>query len=133
MRDKEIIEKWKAGLSKNKLAEIYRREYNQQIKIIRATMKHRHDGKYISNYEALAYVERVIYKYLKERWLHMTKTIKNLLKAKELIEKKLDLNNNLLETIKVLRQDENSLKEENEAYEIALKLIKKKIKEEYNK
>ena len=63
----------------------------------------------------------------------MTKTIKNLLKAKELIEKKLDLNNNLLETIKALRQDENRLKEENEAYEIALKLIKKKIKEEYNK
>ena len=63
----------------------------------------------------------------------MTKTIKNLLKAKELIEKKIDLNNNLLETIKVLRQDENSLKEENEAYEIVLKLIKKKIKEEYNK
>lgn len=63
----------------------------------------------------------------------MTKTIKNLLKAKELIEKKLDLNNNLLETIKILRQDENSLKEENEAYEIALKLIKKNIKEEYNK
>lgn len=63
----------------------------------------------------------------------MTNTIKNLLKAKELIEKKLELNNNLLETIKVLRQDENSLKEENEAYEIALKLIKKKIKEEYNK
>ena len=63
----------------------------------------------------------------------MTKTIKNLLKAKELIEKRLDLNNNLLETINVLRQDENSLKEENEAYEIALKLIKKKIKEEYNK
>lgn len=67
MTDKEVIEKWKAGLSKNKLAEIYRREYNHQIKIIRATMKHRHDGKYISNYEALAYVERVIYKYLKER------------------------------------------------------------------
>lgn len=66
MQDKEIIEKWKAGLSKNKLAEIYRREYNQQIKIIRATMKHRHDGKYISNYEALAKVESVIYRYLKE-------------------------------------------------------------------
>lgn len=66
MRDKEIIEKWKAGLSKNKLAEIYKREYNQQIKIIRATMKHRHDGKYISNYEALAKVESVIYRYLKE-------------------------------------------------------------------
>jgi hypothetical protein len=67
MQEKEIIEKWKAGLSKNKLAEIYRREYNQQIKIIRATMKHRHDGKYISNYEALARVESVIYRYLKER------------------------------------------------------------------
>lgn len=61
----------------------------------------------------------------------MTKTIKNLLKAKELIEKKLELNNNLIETIKVLRQDEISLKEENEAYEIALKLIKKKLREEY--
>lgn len=67
MTDKEIIEKWKAGLSKNKLAEIYRREYNQQIKIIRATMKHRYDGKYISNYEALAKVESTIYRYLKER------------------------------------------------------------------
>ena len=63
----------------------------------------------------------------------MTKTIKNLLKAKELIEKKLELNNNLLETIKAIKQDENSLKEENEAYEIELKLIKKKIKEEYGK
>ena len=66
MQDKEIIEKWKAGLSKNKLAEIYRREYNQQIKIIRSTTRHRHDGKYISNYEALAKVESVIYRYLKE-------------------------------------------------------------------
>lgn len=63
----------------------------------------------------------------------MTKTIKSLLKAKELIEKKLELNNNLLETIKAIKQDENSLKEENEAYEIALKLINKKIKEEYGK
>lgn len=60
----------------------------------------------------------------------MTKTIKNLLNAKELIEKKINLNNNLLETIKVLRQDENSLKDENDAYEIALKLIKKRLKEE---
>lgn len=66
MQEKEIIEKWKAGLSKNKLAEIYRREYNMQINIIRATMQHRHDGKYISSYEALAKVENVIYRYLKE-------------------------------------------------------------------
>ena len=67
MTDKEIIEKWQQGLSKNKLAEIYRREYNQQIKIIRSTVRHRHDGTFISNYEALAEVERVIYRYLKER------------------------------------------------------------------
>lgn len=63
----------------------------------------------------------------------MTKTIKNLLNAKELIEKKINLNNNLLEIIKVLRQDENSLKDENDAYEIALKLIKKRLKEEYRR
>jgi hypothetical protein len=63
----------------------------------------------------------------------MTKTIKNLLNAKELIEKKINLNNNLLETIKVLRQDENCLKDENDAYEIALKLIKKRLKEEYRR
>ena len=30
------------------------------------SVKHRHDGRYISNYEALARVERVIYRYLKE-------------------------------------------------------------------
>jgi hypothetical protein len=63
----------------------------------------------------------------------MTKTIKNLLNAKELIEKNINLNNNLLETIKVLRQDENNLKDENDAYEIALKLIKKRLKEEYRR
>ena len=66
MTDKKIIDLWKQGLSKNKLSEIYKREYNQQIKIIRSSIKHRHDGKFISNYEALAKVERVIYKYLKE-------------------------------------------------------------------
>lgn len=66
MQDKEIIEKWKAGLSKDKLAQIYKRQYNQQIKIIRSNARHRHDGKYINNYEALAKVESAIYKYLKE-------------------------------------------------------------------
>ena len=32
-----------------------------------------------------------------------------------------------------LRQDENNLKDENDAYEIALKLIKKRLKEEYRR
>lgn len=67
MTDKEIIKKWKQGLSKNQLATMYKIQYNQEIKIIRASVRHRYDGRYISNYEALAYVERVIYKYLKER------------------------------------------------------------------
>ena len=65
MQDKEIIEKWKQGLSKEKLALIYKRQYNQQIKIIRSTVRHRHSGKYISNYEALAYVEKIIYEYIR--------------------------------------------------------------------
>lgn len=66
MKEKEIITKWKQGLSKNQLATMYKRQYNQEIKIIRSSVRHRHDGRYISNYEALAYVERVIYKYLKK-------------------------------------------------------------------
>ena len=67
MKEKEIIIKWKQGLSKNQLATMYKKQYNQEIKIIRSSVRHRHDGRYISNYEALAYVEKVIYKYLKER------------------------------------------------------------------
>ena len=67
MKENEIITKWKQGLGKNQLATMYKRQYNQEIKIIRSTVRHRHDGRYISNYEALAYVERVIYRYLKER------------------------------------------------------------------
>lgn len=65
MKENEIITKWKQGLSKNQLATMYKRQYNQEIKIIRSSVRHRHDGKYISNYEALAYVEKIIYRYLK--------------------------------------------------------------------
>lgn len=67
MQEKEIINFWKKGLSKNQLATMYKRQYNQEIKIIRSSVRHRHDGRYISNYESLSYIERVIYKYLKER------------------------------------------------------------------
>lgn len=65
MQDKDIIKLWRSGLTKSKLAEIYKREYNQEIKIIRSSVRHRHDGKYISNYEALAKIEKTIYRYLK--------------------------------------------------------------------
>ena len=67
MQNKEIIEKWKQGLSKDKLAQIYKRQYNQQIKIIRSEVVNRRKGRFITSYEALAYVERTIYEYLKER------------------------------------------------------------------
>lgn len=65
MKQKEIVEKWKQGLSKEILARIYKRQYNQGIKIIRASVKNRHKGKYITNYEALEYIEKIIYEYIK--------------------------------------------------------------------
>ena len=66
MLDEEIIQKWKQGLSKNKLAIIYKREYNMHIRNIRANVKHRHSGKMITNYEALKHIEEILYKYLKD-------------------------------------------------------------------
>lgn len=65
MKKQEIIKKWKQGLSKEVLAKIYRREYNQGIKVIRATVENRHKGKFITNYEALSYIEKIIYIYIK--------------------------------------------------------------------
>ena len=62
MNEQEIITLFRSGLTKYKLAEIYKRKHNQQIKIIRSSVRHRHDGRFISNIEALYYVERVIYK-----------------------------------------------------------------------
>lgn len=67
MTDTEIIKLWKQGLSKNQLSLTYKRRYNQKVKIIRAEMKNRHKGRFITNYEALAYIERVIYNELKRK------------------------------------------------------------------
>lgn len=64
MDEKRIIQLWKSGLSKNKIAEIYKRIYNEQIKIIRLDVRNRHSGKMISTYEALNKAERVILKSL---------------------------------------------------------------------
>lgn len=64
MNENEVLNLWKSGLSKHKVAEIYRRRYNQQIKVIRAEVVNRHAGRFTSSYEALAVVERVIYKYI---------------------------------------------------------------------
>lgn len=65
VRDEEILYLWKSGLSKNKVAEIYRREFNQDIKIIRAEMHNRHEGRFITNYEALKKVEETILNYIR--------------------------------------------------------------------
>jgi len=67
LADKEIIKLWREGLNKYKLAEIYKSRYNHRIRIIRSEMPNRHAGRYISNYEALAYVERAILKYLESQ------------------------------------------------------------------
>ncbi len=45
MQDKEIIQKWKQGLSKEQLAKQYKRQYNMQISIIRAEVRNRHSRK----------------------------------------------------------------------------------------
>lgn len=75
MSENEVLNLWKSGLSKHKVAEIYRRRYNQQIKVIRAEVVNRHAGRFISNYEALAVIERIIYKYIKERGNEIGKKI----------------------------------------------------------
>lgn len=62
MDENEVLVLWRSGLSKHKVAEIYKRRYNQQIKLIRAEVVNRHAGRFISSYEALAVVERIIYK-----------------------------------------------------------------------
>lgn len=67
MTEEEIIILWRSGMSKFKVAEIYRKRYNQKIKIIRLDMKFRHSGKFITSYEALRRVEQIILKQARRR------------------------------------------------------------------
>lgn len=64
--EQEILKLWQSGLSITKVAEIYRRNHNMHIKLVRTEMHNRHAGRLISSYEALAIVERVIYKKVME-------------------------------------------------------------------
>lgn len=64
MLEKDIIQLWQKGLSKKQIAKQYKGQYNNQIKVIRSELRNRHSGKFITSYESLAYVEKVIYKYL---------------------------------------------------------------------
>ena len=66
MQDKEIVQKWIEGLSKEQLAKQYKRQYNMQIRNIRAEVKNRHSGRFITSYEALEKIEKVIYEYLRK-------------------------------------------------------------------
>ena len=45
MQDKEIIQKWLKGLSKEQLAKQYKRQYNIEIRNIRAEVRNRHSRK----------------------------------------------------------------------------------------
>ena len=65
MKDEEILKLWKSGLNKNQVAKRYMRQYYQSIKIIRLDIKHRNEI-FITYYEALARVEKLILKEIKE-------------------------------------------------------------------
>ena len=62
MREEEIIQRWLGGYDKFKVAEIYKRRYNQQLRVIRLEVRNRHAGRFITYYEALARVEKIILK-----------------------------------------------------------------------
>lgn len=66
MTDNEILRLWRSGLSKNQLALMYKRRFNQRVKLIRLEMRNRHKGRFMSNYQALEHIEKVIYEYIKK-------------------------------------------------------------------
>ncbi len=66
MTEEEIIPLWRRGLSKQTLAILYKRRYNQRIKNIRSNPIHRRDGTIISNREVLKVVEQILYNYVKK-------------------------------------------------------------------
>ena len=59
MKDEQIIKLWQSGLNKYQVSKQYMREYNQRIKVIRYDRRHRHE-RFMTKYEALRYVEKVI-------------------------------------------------------------------------
>jgi len=66
MSEEEILQLWIKGLSKHKVADMYRTNYNNRIKIIRLNPKGR-NASFISKYEALNKVEKIIYNYLRRK------------------------------------------------------------------
>lgn len=58
----------------------------------------------------------------------MTNSLESLLKSKELITNKIDLNERLLMTIQELKQDEKTIQEECKSYRIIMNLLNKEIR-----
>lgn len=58
----------------------------------------------------------------------MTNSLESLLKSKELITNKIDLNERLLMTIQELKQDEKTIQEECKSYRIIINLLNKEIR-----
>lgn len=52
MNEEQILQLWKKGYSKHKVAQIYRQSYNGQIKLARLEVRNRYSGRLISSYEA---------------------------------------------------------------------------------
>ncbi len=67
MSEEQILQLWRSGYTKHKVAQIYKRIYNEQVKTVRLELRNRHAGKMISTYEALHKVEKVIWKEIKNR------------------------------------------------------------------
>lgn len=58
----------------------------------------------------------------------MTNSLESLLKSKELIKNKIDLNEKLLMTIQELKQDEKTIQEECKSYRTIINLLNKEIR-----
>lgn len=65
MSDEEIFKLWRLGLNKDIVAKIYMKSYNQRVKIIRLDIRHR-KAKFLTYYEALNKVEKIILKNIKK-------------------------------------------------------------------
>lgn len=125
MQDKEIIQKWLKGLSKEQLAKQYKRQYNMQIRNIRAEVRNRHNGRFITQYEALAYVEKIIYRYLKEmEW-------KQMIDYKITVQEKADKYDNLINSINKSIKKYRTLAEttKNEDYKLAYSMLADYLRE----
>ncbi|HIT71050.1 MAG TPA: hypothetical protein IAD08_03945 [Candidatus Scatovivens faecipullorum] len=65
MSDEEIFKLWRLGLNKDIVAKIYMKSYNQRVKIIRLDIRNR-KVKFLTYYEALNKVEKIILKNIKK-------------------------------------------------------------------